>query len=152
MQIHNERIQERLSHNFQMLYSLPYQRAVRDRVKDFSMNLKAINLRKIATQPKNENKGTKELSKREKALLFAQRIPRPKASSPTKQLSNATSSTLIADDVSDSQRPDSGEDSTIWKSHQKEEHRRLRELEAEYENNRGEMEAMQKAFGLLGYK
>ena len=82
-------------------------RANKERVKDFSRNLRAINQRMIrkATSRKPKAKA-KKLSTREKARMYAQNIPKPRGFNRDTPLSRMSRKENINDGYDDEQEND----------------------------------------------
>lgn len=109
---------------------LKAKRANVERIKEFSKNLKQFNKEMITQQPPPPEP-EKEPSKRDKALAFAENIPKPKVKKP-------------AEEKSESPIYDKG----VVYSKADEQERHINELEQKHLQSKRQVEAIKKSLGL----
>ena len=123
-------------------------RANLERVKEFAKNLENFNKQSLQQQPKLPPsteasqmvvaKGKQE-SKREKALQFAKKVPKPKSRLPSTNARSETSEDALDDMEND--------ELMMNNFHGNIETRRLDELEAKHNDKKRQVEAIKKSLG-----
>ena len=116
-------------------------RANKERVKDFSRNLRAINQRMITKQRSRKPKAKeKKLSVREKARMYAQNIPKPRGFNRDTPLSRMARKENIDGEYYD--QDDAGNGYGVDNSMSQ-----LDQLEMEHQNSRYDVDAIRREYG-----
>ena len=121
-------------------------RANKERVKDFSRNLRAINQRMIRQARSRKPKAkSKKLSTREKARMYAQNIPKPRGFNRDTPLSRMSRKENINDGYDDEQENDqyNGMDGYGIDNNMSQ----LDQLEMEHQNSRYDVDAIRREYG-----